>query len=89
MRQLAPDIVATRLALGVQGVVMGTLKVLPGRQVTVGDFTGLKKPNLLNARVTRTIANEVTRRAIIQFVQEGFVIPGLEAWADGFEESRA
>jgi hypothetical protein len=90
MRQLAPPVVSERLGLGAPGVVMASLGALPGRRVTISRFTDIDKANPANARVTRAMANEVTRRAMIHFVAGGdFVIPGLYDWTDGFAESRA
>jgi hypothetical protein len=86
MRQLAPGRVRDRLGLGASGVLLSTLGALPKRQAPIGRFTSGVMPNRLEATVLRTMLNEVTRRTMVHFLSGGrrFVIPGLEAWSDGF-----
>ena len=89
MRQLAPAVVQDRLQLGAPGFVMGVLGGLPKLHSTVGRFTGQPVPNPLDAITTRMMANEVARRATVNFIKDGpFLIPGLEAWSAGFQEIR-
>jgi hypothetical protein len=89
VRHLAPPPVRDRLSLGAPGVVMGVLETLPRRRATVGRFTAEEIANPVDATVTRMMANEVTRRAMVHFIQGGrFLIPGLEAWSAGFQEKR-
>ena len=89
VRHLSPPVVRDRLNLGAPGVFMGVLENLPRRRATVGRFTAQEVANPVDASVTRMMANEVTRRAMVHFIQGGrFLIPGLEAWSAGFQEIR-
>jgi hypothetical protein len=88
MRHLNPDLVIDRLGLGAGGVVMRSLALMPSRHQLIDRFTDQVRPNVLSSRVVRTMANEVTRRAMVQYIEDGLFFPGLEEWADGFTEVR-
>jgi hypothetical protein len=89
MRHLNPDVVSDRLGLGAGGVVMRSLALMPSRHQLIDRFTDHARPNVVSSRVVRTMANEVSRRAMVQFIEDGLFFPGLEEWADGFTEVRA
>jgi hypothetical protein len=86
MRQLVPLVVLNRLGLGANGFFLSAVNSLPDRHVPIARFTGVCLPNPVNAFVLRMMANEVTRRSVVAFLEgDGppFVIPGLEAWSQG------
>jgi hypothetical protein len=85
MRHLNPPIVRDRLALGGGGLLELVAGKLPRRRIDLGRFTRESSPNALTGRVVRIMANEVGRRALLRFLQDGqrFTFPGLEEWSDG------
>jgi len=87
MRQLAPPVVRDRLSLGGGGIVMSLLDQLPKRRVLGERFTASSAPNRLSGAVVRSMANEVTRRAILRFIRtEHLFIPGLNVWSEGLRD---
>jgi hypothetical protein len=90
MRALNPDVVRRRLSLGHNGIVIRALGQLPKRRHVVGRFTAVHAPNAVTGRVLRMMANDVTARASLRFLQESddFFIPGLEEWSGGLQSGR-
>ncbi len=85
MRTLAPDLVRDRLALGHNGVILRALGQLPRRRHVIDRFTSVQMPNRVSARLLRTLANDVTSRATVQFLHDPtFMIPGQEDWSSEF-----
>ena len=82
MRVLAPDVVRRRLTLGHSGILIRALGQLPKRRRVVGRFTAITTPNPIVGRVLRMMANEVTSRAALRFLEgTDYFIPGLEDWS--------
>lgn len=82
IRQLAPPVVRARLNLGGGGIVTALLDHLPEQELMVDRFTVERVPNKRGARALRLMANEVTRRATFQFLEDGrLLVPGLESWS--------
>jgi hypothetical protein len=82
MRILAPDVVRRRLALGHSGILIRALGQMPKRRKVVGRFTAISTPNPIVGRVLRRMANEVTSRAALRFLEgTDYFIPGLEDWS--------
>jgi hypothetical protein len=85
MRGLVPLVVSMRLGLGSSGLLEAGLLHLPKRRVVSSRSTGFPVANRVSGAALRFAANEVTRRAIVGFLQNpgpngtSFVIPGLEA----------
>jgi mpaB/rubber oxygenase-like protein len=86
IRQLAPERVRDRLALGGGGIASDLADHL-SPPVSAGKFTTLRHANPLTSRVLRVMANEVTRRNFVRLVESTeeplFVIPGLDEWSSG------
>ncbi|MET0324940.1 MAG: oxygenase MpaB family protein [Ilumatobacteraceae bacterium] len=81
MRSLNPTVVGRRLNLGGNGFALRTLSLLPKRQHRTGRFTSVTSPNPISARVLRSLANEVTLRASLQFIDDpNFVFPAVGDW---------
>jgi hypothetical protein len=82
MRALADNRVRTRLNLGGNGLVIGALSRLPARRVLTERFTMWSAPNVAAARMLRMMANDVTSRAAVRFLDsDDFVLPGSSDWA--------
>ena len=82
MRTLAVSKVRTRLNLGGNGLVLGALARLPPRRVLTERFTMWSAPNGVAARTLRMMANDVTTRAAVRFLDsDDFVVPGSSDWA--------
>jgi hypothetical protein len=87
MRQLADGVIRDRLALGGGGIVMSMLDLMPKREVLVDRFTVLHAPSGVGGTALRSMANEVTRRAVLRFIRnEDLFIPGLKMWSGGLRD---
>ena len=81
MRALNPDVVSRRLNLGGNGLALRSLSLLPKRHYRTGRFTSVSAPNPIAGRVLRTMANEVTLRASLRFIDNpNFVFPAVGDW---------
>jgi hypothetical protein len=77
IRVLAPEIVRKRLSLGANGLVLGAVMSLPTHRVLIDQFTALSAPNRVSGRALRMMANDVTARAAVRFMQApDFSVPG-------------
>ena len=86
MRCLAPPDVCNRLGLGSGGLLEAGLLRLPGRRLT-RDGADRTAANSIRGGSLRLMANYVTRRSIVGFLQGDppFVIPALENWTIGIQ----
>jgi ER-bound oxygenase mpaB/B'/Rubber oxygenase, catalytic domain len=69
IRQLAEPVVRDRLSLGGGGIVMSMLDLLPKRRLMPDPFTVVPAANRAGGAALRSMADEVTRRAVLRFVE--------------------
>lgn len=87
MRELAEPVVRDRLSLGGGGILMSMLDLMPKRRLLIDRFTVVPAANRAGGAALRSMADEVTRRAVLRFVQkEELFIPGLDQWSGGLRD---
>jgi hypothetical protein len=84
VRQLAAPVVRENLNLGGSGL-MAALGTLRSPELVPDDFAAPRPVNRAEAQALRSMANEVARRALLNFVRSGqTTLPGFpEGWTDG------
>lgn len=82
MRALLPTVVCRRLNLGGSGLLFRALALLPKQSHATERFTRWNGPNRFGAKILHLLANDVTTRATVRFLQnDDYVLPGAGDWS--------
>jgi hypothetical protein len=82
VRALADPVVRDRLGLGSGGIIQALADGTPRRRFRVDRFTTLESAGPVGGTILRQMANQVTRRSILDFMRDGERPLALPAFAE-------